>query len=92
MEEHEVNPDYIKRVNDGYVLAKYMPELAAKLKQAAKDREDGFATGIEQFQKENEKDRHLLPVWINKDRLSSLSKDEDIDSDLDRNEPDSELE
>lgn len=75
MEEQEVSPDYLKRVNDGYLLAKHMPELAEQLKEAVKDREDGFKAGIEQFAKEQEKEYY--PSWLSKDRLSSLDKEPD---------------
>ena len=83
MEEKEVSPDYLKRVNDGYVLAEHMPELAAQLKNAVKDKEDGFAAGIEQFQREQ---KERLPSWMDKNRLSSFSKNDDLDKDIDEKE------
>ena len=61
-----------------------MPELAAQVKQAVKEKEDGFIAGMEQFSKEQEKD--MLPPWMDKDRFSALDKETDQNIDMDKDE------
>jgi hypothetical protein len=75
MDTQNSDEQYIKRVNDGYLLAQYMPELAEKIKQAVKEKEDGLVAGIEQFGKELIKDQ--LPGWMQRDRFSDLDKDKE---------------
>ena len=84
MDEENVSPEYIKRVNDGYLLAKHIPGLAAQLKDAAKDREDGLAAGIRQA--EMEKQKATYPKWMGKDRLADLDKDNDQERDIDKDD------
>jgi hypothetical protein len=86
MDQESVSPEYLKRVNDGYLLAKHMPQLAAQLKDAVNDREDGFTAGVRQFEAEQEKGKEYLPSWLSKDRLDSLNR-EDQDKDIDKDDP-----
>jgi len=80
-----VSPEYQKRFNDGYLIAKHMPELAAHIKDAAKELSDGFKDGIEQFEKET---KTPYPSWLSKDRLSSLDKDFEQDKEKEIGEED----
>lgn len=69
MEEHEqVDADYLKGFNEGYTIAQYMPELAAKLEAMKSEsiRSQGFKAGREQYQTEQLKNR--LPGWLKGDR------------------------
>src|SRR5579871_5100638 len=84
MEESEVSPEYQKRFNDGYLIAKHMPELATTLRDAAKTLDDGFRDGIEQFAIEQQKGNY--PAWMKKDRLSGLDKEEEQDKGKDEKE------
>jgi len=76
---------YQKQFNDGYLLAKHMPELAAKVKDAVPDKDNGFIDGIMQFEKEKDLDR--LPSWLKDNRYSSIDKEPDQGKDLDKNDP-----
>lgn len=58
-----VPPEYQKRFNEGYTIAKYMPELARQLTEAMKDKEpNGFQDGQRQYLSEQGKDK--LPAWL----------------------------
>lgn len=85
MEENtEPHPDYIKGFNEGYTLAKHMPELSEKLPVSLDETErgQGFKDGRDEYILEKEKQR---PSWLRKDRLSDMDKTEDLDKDdLDR--------
>ena len=80
-QEENISPEYLKRFNDGYLIAKHMPELAKQIKDAAKELGDGFKDGIEQFEKEAQVSQ---PPWLKKDRLSSLDKNQDREMDLEK--------
>lgn len=73
MDNQNTNEQYIKHVNDGYLLAKYMPELAAQVKQAVNEKDSGLLDGIKQFDKEKIKEQ--LPDWMQRDRFSNFDKD-----------------
>lgn len=80
-QDDHISPEYLKRFNDGYLIAKHMPELANQLKNASKDLGDGFRNGIDQFEKDAQSP---LPAWLRTDRLSNLDKDRDLDMDLEK--------
>ena len=79
MEEQEVNPDYLKCFNDGYLLAQHEPDLAAQLSRSTGDTPhlSGLKQGIDQYNMEKSKENY--PSWLKKDRLSSLDKEHDRD-------------
>lgn len=90
MEEQNstVPPEYQKRFNEGYTIAKYMPELARQLTEAMKDKEpNGFQDGQHQYLSEQPKDKR--PAWLSGNRLAKApqspdkSKDRDIEPELD---------
>ncbi len=90
MEEQNtsVPPDYQKRFNEGYTIAKYLPELASQLTEAMKDKEpNGFQDGRQQFLSEQVKDKR--PAWLTGKRPAKAepqpdkSKDRDIEPELD---------
>lgn len=76
MDEQTPHPDYIKGFNEGYTLAKHMPDLSEKLPQSLGDTErgHGFKAGRDQYILEREHQR--LPSWLRSDRLSSLDKED----------------
>ncbi|MGN8037832.1 hypothetical protein ACTJJ0_22260 [Chitinophaga sp. 22321] len=78
----EPHPDYIKGFNEGYTLAKHMPDLSEKLPTSlgSSERGQGFKAGRDQYILELEKQR---PSWLRKDRLSDLDKDQNADRDKD---------
>lgn len=75
MEEFDVvNPEYVQGFNDGYLLAKHDPTLATSMNamKGNSERIKGLQAGIEQYEKEQTKDR--TPDFLKKDRVSSLDK------------------
>lgn len=84
-----VQPEYQKRFNEGYTIAKYMPELAKQLSEAMKDKEtdNGFQDGHRQYLSEQVKDKR--PTWLSGNRpakaqpQSDKNKDRDIEPELD---------
>lgn len=88
MEQNDTpHPDYQKGYNEGYILKKYMPEVADKLAEAAGNspRGAGFRDGREQFIAEAKESR--LPAWLRSDRLSNLDKETDQEKEKDSPEP-----
>ena len=82
MEEQNttVPPEYQKRFNEGYTIAKYMPELAQQLTEAMKDKEpNGFRDGQRQFLSEQPKDRR--PAWLSGNRSAQPEKQPDKNKD-----------
>jgi len=82
MEEQNtsVSPEYQKRFNEGYTIAKYMPELARQLTEAMKDKEpNGFQDGQRQFLSEQPKDRR--PAWLSGNRPAQPEKQPDKNKD-----------
>lgn len=82
-----IPPEYQKRFNEGYTIAKYMPELAQQLAQATKDNErsNGFQEGRNQYLSEQVKEK--LPSWLSGNRPTKTetqpdkNKDRDIEPD-----------
>lgn len=64
-----VSPEYQKRFNEGYALAKYLPDVADILAQSLKDnqRGDGFRDGRQQFLSE-QVNKDKLPSWLSGQR------------------------
>lgn len=85
-DQDKVEPDYVKGFNEGYTIAKHMPEIAEQLANIDSDfvRLAGFKAGREQHQAEQVRER--LPVWLTGDRMSKNNppdkpKDRDIEPD-----------
>ncbi|WP_298348013.1 hypothetical protein [Runella sp.] len=75
-----VPPEYQKRFNEGYTIAKYMPELARQLTEAMKDKEpNGFQDGQLQYVSEQGKDK--LPSWLSGNRPAQPEKQPDKNKD-----------
>ncbi len=76
MEENKTTEqDYQKGFNEGYTIAKHMPELAEQLAKATGEslRGSGFQEGRNQFLSEQVKERY--PSWLKGDR-SAKSENE----------------
>lgn len=69
-EQNTISREYQKRFNEGYALAKYMPEVAETLAQSIKDNErgQGFRDGRDQYIREQLKSK--LPSRQNNQRPS----------------------
>ena len=88
-DQDKVEPDYVKGFNEGYTIAKHMPELAERLASIDSDfvRLAGFKAGREQQQAEMARER--LPAWLKGDRSQkgdinpSKGKDRDREPDKD---------
>ncbi|WP_375444413.1 hypothetical protein [uncultured Fibrella sp.] len=88
-EQEKIEPDYVKGFNEGYTIAKHMPELAERLANIDSDfvRLAGFKAGREQHQAEMTRER--LPAWLTGDRPQkgdinpSKGKDRDREPDKD---------
>lgn len=81
MEENEnIDPEYLKGFNDGYLIAQHEPELAEKLSkiEAVSPRIVGIQQGRDQFIKEQLKTK--LPNWLKDNpttsKTNTLSKDQ----------------
>lgn len=66
-EEKGEHIDYQKGFNEGYIIAKHMPELSNELSKIKSDspRMEGLRDGREQFSLEKEK-LHI-PAWLKED-------------------------
>lgn len=87
MEENEsIHPDYLKGFNEGYLLKKYLPELADKLLQAEShsSRSNGFKDGVTEYVHELEKAKY--PAWLREDRYSDLGNEPDRSKERDRDD------
>ncbi|WP_375447193.1 hypothetical protein [uncultured Fibrella sp.] len=86
-DQDKVEPDYVKGFNEGYILAKHMPELAERLADIDSDfvRLAGFKAGREQQQTEMARER--LPAWLTGDRPQKAEKSPIKTKDRDK-EPD----
>lgn len=85
MEENEtIHSDYQKGFNEGYLMKKYLPDMADKLGQGLdkSERGVGFQDGKNQYALEQRKERY--PAWLKSDRLSNLDKDQDKNKEKDR--------
>ena len=69
MEENDkIDPDYQKGFNDGYIFAKYLPELSEQLTKTElkSQRGIGFQDGRKEFISEQIKDK--FPSWLKGNR------------------------
>ena len=69
MEEHDtVDPHYQKGFNDGYIFAKYLPELSEQLSKtdAKSPRMEGFQDGRKEYISEKARETHLLKQPLQK--------------------------
>lgn len=79
-ETTQIDPDFLKGFNDGYLIAQYEPELSEKLSkvEAVSPRIVGMQQGREQFIKEQLKEK--LPNWLKdnptSDRANTPAKDQ----------------
>jgi hypothetical protein len=87
MEENDtIDPDYKKGFNEGYVFAKYLPELSEQLSKTElkSSRGIGFQDGRKEYIAELFKDK--FPNWLKNDRssinvkTSEKNKGKDVDS------------
>ena len=62
------NPDYLKGFNEGYTIARHMPDLATQLSDVNIDTErgSGFQDGRKQYMAEQT--RAKLPAWLKGER------------------------
>ncbi len=83
MEDNTSPSEYQKRFNEGYTIAKYMPELAQQLTEAMKERDadNGFRDGYRQFSSEQIKDK--LPSWLSGNRPAQPEPQPDKNKDRD---------
>jgi hypothetical protein len=72
MEENDtMNPDYQKGFNEGYIFAKYLPELSEQLSKTElkSNRGIGFQDGRKEFISEQVKEK--FPDWLKGNRTNS---------------------
>lgn len=82
MEQDKINPEYVQGFNEGYLLAKHRPELAASLDKLEKSsaRLEGFGDGRKEFYLEKGKEK--MPTWLkSQSREQSTGKTKEIDKD-----------
>lgn len=92
MNDIELTPEYLAAFNNGYLLQKELPELAAKL-VAVKGTSTqllGLRDGANEMRKEIEKEKY--PEWLRSDRLEKYNQDIDLDKERDRDMEDPERE
>lgn len=63
-DQENVEPDYVKGFNEGYIISQHSPDLAERLANIDSDfvRLAGFKAGREQYQAEQLRER--LPTWL----------------------------
>lgn len=83
--EQTPDPAFIQGMNEGYLMAKYMPEVADGLYKIVSDSErmQGFKAGREEFMKE--KIAEMMKSWDHKDKQPDkfAERDRDIDKAID---------
>jgi len=81
-ENDKIDPDYLKGFNEGYLLAKHMPELTESLKTVKGDgiRLQALHDGRNQYISEQVRDK--LPSWLRKDRKELDRTVSDLDKGL----------
>lgn len=84
--ENDLTPDpaFVQGMNEGYILAKYMPEVADGLYKIVSDSEriQGFKAGREEFMREKLTER--MKSWDDKEKRvhPTPQKDQDIDKSI----------
>jgi hypothetical protein len=88
-EAENVDPKYVQGFNQGYYLARHMPDLADKLTSIKGEslHIEGLKHGIEQYNLEQAKDR--TPDWLKADRIDTLDRSQK-QKDKDKDGPDRE--
>lgn len=78
--EQEITPSpaFVKGFNEGYIMAKHMPEAAADISKALGDSErgHGFKGGLQEYAAEA--DHSFYPDWM-KSHLDSKEQGQDKD-------------
>lgn len=71
-EKNKIELDYQKGFNDGYLIAKFEPELSEMISKvnAVSSRIVGMQKGREQYLQEQSKEK--LPAWLKGSRQNSL--------------------
>ncbi|MBE7172370.1 MAG: hypothetical protein INR73_17415 [Williamsia sp.] len=66
-QEPTANPAYQKGFNEGYIMMKYLPQLAEEISKGLgdSDRSSGFKDGKAEYQLEKAKEH--LPSWLKRD-------------------------
>lgn len=89
MDEQSINNEYQTGFNEGYIIAKYLPELADQLRQVKSEslHMNGFRDGRNEFIHERAKEH--APQWLKKDLLpkadtTNLPAKNKNDKDLDK--------
>ncbi len=86
-QDKEILPDpaFIQGMNEGYYLAKYMPEVADGLYKIVSDSEriQGFKAGREEFMKEKLAER--MKSWESREKKmdKDILRDKDLDKSID---------
>lgn len=93
------HPNYLKGFNEGYTMAKYMPDVAKEISEAMKDTErgNGFKEGNAQYILDKEQERELKNEKADTIRMPDWLQPEQDQPDLsgnekERDEPEPELE
>jgi hypothetical protein len=80
-EEQAISQDYQTGFNEGYIIAKYSPELAGQLRNINETslRLTGFQEGRDQFINEQTKER--MPSWLKGNRFEEkvISPDKSLE-------------
>lgn len=88
IQEQEPSTNYVKGFNEGYTIAKYLPDVADKLSDILgnSERAKGFQLGRTQYLleagKEKVKEPEKYPEWL-KDSYSSNVREPEITKDKD---------
>ena len=71
------DPEFMKGFNEGYTIAKQLPDLSKQLGEINSEtlRSQGFQLGREQYITEQKKERY--PAWLNSDRFNDSRSDPD---------------
>jgi len=81
MDDKELEPEinYLKGFNEGYIIAKYSPNLSKKLETIdyKDDRLQGIKDGFAQYSFEKNKDKQ--PNWLNRDFSGNRSPERNAD-------------
>jgi hypothetical protein len=80
-EETNVDKEYVKGYNNGYIVGQYKPELSQMLKNLSPNNDlfaSGVVAGITQHERETNKEQNRIDM-LNQIRDSSADQDRDID-------------
>gem|GEM_PF-571464 len=84
------HPKYLKGFNEGYTMAKYMPDIAKEIAEVAKDTErgNGFKEGNAQYILDKEQEKEIknekaetvrMPEWMQSEKEERETPSEDKD-------------